>query len=124
MPLLNTLQADACRALIGFAVADRSRQPVGTLSSIWANEGTGRVQFLGVRTVGTGGRGHLVPAEGVQVDAKHRFVRLPYPGLLVHDGPADAAAAALSLEREREIYLHYDVLTTRRPHPSSLRHEG
>ena len=121
---MSQLSAAACGPLVGFAVADPSNQPIGTLCSIWGHAGTGRVQFVGVRALATAGRGHLVPAEGVSVDAVKRLVRLPYPGGLVHDGPAYAVCAELSLEREREIYLHYDLQVTFGPRLSSLRHGG
>jgi hypothetical protein len=78
MESLITFRAAAGRPLIGFEVADCWCQPVGTLCSLWAPDGRARVQFLGVRTAGTAGRGLMVPAEGVQVDRTRRSVRLPY----------------------------------------------
>jgi hypothetical protein len=87
MEPLTTLSPAVSHPLIGFEVADRSRQPVGTLCSLWVQEGRTQVQFLGVRTAGTAGRGLLVPAEGVQVDRARRSVRLPYPG---RPGPRSA----------------------------------
>jgi hypothetical protein len=68
MELLTTLTVDACRSLTGFEVADRSRQPVGTLRSLWAAEGLDR--------------GLLVPAQGVQVEpgAKGSPLKKPAKG--------------------------------------------
>lgn len=120
MPLLHTLKADACCGLIGFEVVDCSRQAVGTLCSLWAEQRAGRVQFLGVHTAATAGRGLLVPAEGVQVDPARRSIRLRCPAALIHAAPAYASSAELTPERKGEIYRHYHVHATLYPRLSTL----
>ena len=120
MESLITFRATAGRALIGFEVADCWCQPLGTLCSLWAQTGRTPVQFLGVRTAGTAGRGLMVPAEGVQVDRTRRSVRLPYPAALVQEAPAYASGAELTPERKRAIYRHYHVRAAPGPQPSTL----
>ena len=121
MESLTTLRAAAGRPLIGFGVADRSRQPVGTLRSLWAQEGRTPIQLLGVRTAGTAGRGLLVPAGGVQVDRTRRSVRLPYlAAALVQAAPAYASRAELTPERQGEIYRHYHLRAAPGPQPLTL----
>ena len=107
--------ADACRPLIGFEVLDRSNQPAGTLFSLWYYPGADAVQFFGVQTIGVAGKGAVVPAEGVEVDAMQRRVHLPYPSALIGEAPAYRCGAELTPEQERDIYLHYGVQVTAYP---------
>jgi len=122
MTSFTALTIDACRPWLGFAVTDRSHVRVGTLRSLWAREGTGQVQFFGVQTAGSAARDLLVPAEGVEVDAGRRRIRLPYARARVLEAPAYAACAELTPERKGEIYLHYDVQAALRPQREMLSH--
>lgn len=120
MELLITFRAAAGRPLIGFEVADCWCHPLGTLRSLWTQQARAPVQFLGVRTAGTAGRGLMVPAEGVQVDRTRRSVRWPYPAVLVQEAPAYASGAELTPERKGDIYRHYHVRAAPGPQPSTL----
>jgi hypothetical protein len=98
----------------------RAAYRLGTLRSLWAQAGRAPVQFLGVRTAGTAGRGLLVPAEGIEVDPTRRSVRLPYAAALVEEAPAYAPGAELTPERKGEIYRHYDLHAMPCPQLSTL----
>ena len=115
MESVSARTADPCRPLIGFEVLDRSNQPAGTLFSLWYYPGADAVQFFGVLIVGVAGKGAVVPAEGVEVDATQRRVQLPYPRALIDEAPAYSCGAELTTEQERDIYLHYDVQVTAYP---------
>ena len=115
MKPLTALTPRACRPWLGFAVADRSHEPLGTLRSLWAPEGTGQVRFFGVQAAGTASRDLLAPAEGAQVDAGRRRIRLPYARAQVQGAPAYAPCAKLTPERQGEIYLHYGLQAALRP---------
>ena len=115
MELSSAQMTDAGRPWVGFEVLDRSGQAVGTLFSLWYHDGAEAVQFFGIQTAGSTGRGLVVPAEGVAVDARRRLVQLLYPRVLVQEGPAHACGAELTPEQERDIYLHYDVQVTAYP---------
>lgn len=122
MRSLPALTPEAGRLWLGFAVADCSREAVGTLRSLWAREVTGQVQFFGIQTAETAGRDLLVPVEGVEVDAGRRCIWLPYARALVLEAPAYAPSAELTPERKGEIYLHYDVQATLQPQSRTLSH--
>ena len=115
MESVSARPAEPCRPLIGFEVLDRSNQPAGTLFSLWYHQGADAVQFLGIQTGGVAGKGAVVPAEGVEVDARQRRVHLPYPRALVDEAPAYSCGAELTPEQERDIYLHYDLRVTSYP---------
>ena len=115
MQRLCALRVGIGPAWNGFEVVDCSYQPVGTLLSLWYHEKGDAIQFFGIQIVDAAGKGSVVPAEDVQVDATHRWVRLPYPRAIVEDGPAYPLGAEFTLEEEREIYLHYDVRVTAYP---------
>ena len=112
---LCTRRAGMDRLWTGFEVVDCSYQPIGTLFSLWYHERSDAVQFFGVQTAGTAGKGLVVPAEGVQVDSTHCWLQLPYPRLIVEEAPAYPGDAKLTLEQERDIYLHYDLRVTSYP---------
>ena len=120
MRLLLVKTLPACRFWIGFVVVDRSHTAVGTLRSLWTHAGTAHVQFFGVQTAGSAARDLLVPAEGVEVDAGRRRIRLPYARAWILQAPAYAACAELTPARKGEIYLHYDVQAALRPQSGTL----
>jgi hypothetical protein len=103
------------RLWTGFVVVDCSYQPIGTLFSLWYHERSDAVQFFGIQTAGAAGKRLVVPADGIEVDATHCCVQLPYSRLVVEEAPAYPGDAKLTLEQERDIYLHYDVQVTSYP---------
>ena len=88
MKRLPALTLNAGRPWVGFAVADRSHEPVGRLRSPWTHAGTGQVQFFGIQAAGAARRDLLVPTEGVEIDAGRGWMRLPYGRALVQEAPA------------------------------------
>jgi len=99
----------------GFEVVDRSREPVGTVLSLWFHERADAVQFFGIQTAGDTGNGCVVPAEGVQVDRVHCCLQLPYSRAVIEEAPVYPSDAKFTLEQERDIYLHFDVQVTAYP---------
>lgn len=124
MESVSARTAEACRPLIGFEVLDRSNQAADTLLSLWYHQGADAVQFFGVQTLEFAGKGAVVPAEGVEVDALRRRVRLPYPRALVDEAPAYSCGAELTPEQERDVYLHYGVQVTAYPSAGTDGREG
>ena len=107
---------------LGLAVVDGSHIPAGTRRPLWAHAGTGQVQFFGVQTAGSAARDLLGPAEGVEVDAGRRRLRLPYARAQGQAAPAYAAGAELTPESRDLIYLHDDVQAAWRPQSGALFH--
>ena len=124
MEVVSARSVDACRPLIGFEVLDGSNQSAGTLFSLWYYRGADAVQFFGVQTLQLAGKGAVVPAEGVEVDALQRRVHLPYPRALIDEAPAYSGGAELTPEQERDIYLHYGLQVTVYPRAGTDGRQG
>jgi hypothetical protein len=118
---LNALDAYARRPLIGYHVLDQAGWPIGSFCSLWVWAETQKVQFFGIRTSWGPARELLVPSDGVMIDQTMGSVQVPYFRDLVQDAPRHASGAELTLEQEREIYLHYDIRVSTLP-SSALRH--
>jgi hypothetical protein len=88
---------------------DQAGWPIGSLSSLWARKESVRIQLLGIRTTWAAAQWLLVPAEGVQVDRSLNLAWVPYFRDYVHDAVAPTVSGELTLEQEREIYLHYGL---------------
>ena len=93
MQALNTIHRDTFRDLIDYNVVDQGGDHVGTLHSLWSDQDSGALEFLGVKTGWLFGSNHVVPAAGVQVDEENRSIQVPYALDLTKDAPSIAADA-------------------------------
>ena len=109
MKALSTIPSAAYHELIDYAVVDRANESVGTLHSLWSDQHTGALEFLGVKTGWLFGSNHVVPTAQAQVDDASRTIQVPYDLALIKEAPAIAAEAEISEEEEAEIYRYYGV---------------
>ncbi|HEY0792820.1 MAG TPA: PRC and DUF2382 domain-containing protein [Chthoniobacterales bacterium] len=112
MKLLSTITPAATHDLFDYAVVDQSHENIGTLHSMWNNEHTGALEFLGVKTGWLFGSNHVVPADKAQVDESARTIQVPYPLTLIKEAPTIDADAEISGDREAEIHRYYGGSST------------
>ncbi len=109
MQALSTIHSGTFHDLIDYSVVDQSGDSVGTLHSLWADQETGGLEFLGVKTGWLFGSNHVVPTAQAQVDEASRTIQVPYALDLIKGAPAIAADAEITEDQEAEIYRYYGV---------------
>ena len=68
MKALNTLTSSSYHDLIDYNVVDQTGDHVGTLHSMWSDQNSGKLEFLGVKTGWLFGSNHVVPADKAKID--------------------------------------------------------
>ena len=109
MKALRTVNQANFTDLFDYTVVDQSQESLGTLHSMWNNQQTGELEFLGVKTGWLFGSNHVVPAEQAQIDESARTIQVPYLVAKIKDAPSVEAAATISDEQEAEIYRYYGL---------------
>jgi sporulation protein YlmC with PRC-barrel domain len=103
--MLDSLDEDGARKLVGREVLDESGETVGTVEAFWMDPSTGRVEFLGVKCSWLSGKVHVVPAGDAQVTEHH--LRLRFPGALIKRAPTSSPGAELAQLEKEEINQYY-----------------
>ena len=109
MKMLNTLTSNAYHDLIDYNVVDQGGDHVGTLHSLWSDQNSGALEFLGVKTGWLFGKNHVVPANQAQIDEDNRFVQIPFAADFIKEAPSIAADAEITEEQEAEIHRYYGM---------------
>lgn len=109
MKALNTYSNTAFPDLIDYAIVDQNNDSIGTLHSMWMDEQTGQLEFLGVKTGWLFGSNHVVPAEKAQIDEANHTIMVPYALDLIKNAPAIDAEAEITDAQEAEIYRYYNL---------------
>ena len=107
MQLLTSLDTAAYQDLIDYNVVDVHGEHIGTLHSLWSDQETGRIEFLGVKTGWLFGKNHVVPVSEAQVDASGKSVKLPYPAEFIKHAPSMDADSEIIEAQEQQIYSYY-----------------
>ena len=109
MNTLDSVTHDNAQSLLDYQVVDKASNNIGTIHSLWADEESGKLQFVGVKTGWLFGQNHVVPVEKAEVDETNRSVRIPYESEFVKNAPSVDADASISDQEEAEIYRYYGV---------------
>lgn len=96
-------------ALIDFKVIDENRDEIGTLHSLWLDQKTEELEFLGVKTGWLFGSNHIIPAEQAQADEELRLIQVPFTKEYVKGAPSHEVDAQITDEQEAEIYHYYRI---------------
>ena len=107
MNALSTQSADTAHTLLDYKVVDQNGSEIGTVHSFWADQQTGMLEFIGVKTGWLFGQNHVVPVEKVQLDQAGQAVRVPYTSEFVKGAPSFDADAEISDSEEAEIFRYY-----------------
>ena len=109
MNTLSTQSADTAHTLLDYKVLDQTGSEIGTVHSFWADQQTGMLEFIGVKTGWLFGHNHIVPVEKVEVDQAAQAVRVPYTTDFVKGAPSFDADAEISDAEEANIFQYYGV---------------
>ena len=109
MNTLSTQNADTAHTMLDYKVIDQNGSEIGTVHSFWADQQTGMLEFIGVKTGWLFGQNHVVPAEKAEVDQATQSVRVPYTSEFVKGAPSFDADAEISDAEEANIFQYYGV---------------
>jgi uncharacterized protein (TIGR02271 family) len=105
-------------SLIGTTVLDPSGDPIGTVAQVYLDDGTGRPQWVTVRTDVAGPRETFVPLAAARIDAGRLVVDATREQ--VSGAPAVRADGHISSVEEAGIYRYYgfgdDAMTRSEEH--------
>jgi hypothetical protein len=114
MQMLKTLTAASYQDLIDYNVVDVNENHVGTLHSLWSDQDSGEIEFLGVKTGWLFGRNHVVPAAEAQIDAEEKYVKIPFAAEFIRNAPSIDADSEINEVQERDIFRYYASASQRR----------
>jgi len=89
----------------GEKVVGNDEQKLGTIDEIYADEETGKPEWLAVKTGLFGSKVTFIPLADATAHDDH--IHVPFDKDLVKDAPNAEADGALSQEEERALYSHY-----------------
>ncbi|MGH3048026.1 MAG: PRC-barrel domain-containing protein [Gaiellaceae bacterium] len=118
--MLETYSQEELTPLVGHEVVDANGKSVGYVDLLFADDATGRPEWLGLWNGVWGTRPRvLVPLRGVELVEDE--LRIPWTDDVVKDAPTydeeddrglfgdDSDAIGISPAKEREAYAHYGV---------------
>lgn len=125
--MLETYSDEQLRALVGHEVHDRDGEKVGYVDLVFADDDTGRLEWMGVWRGTPGAERHLVPLAGITHEDE---IILPWTKEQVESSPTydeeddrgiidGVPHFAIAQEKEDEAFRHYGV-----DRPSEARTDG
>jgi len=107
MKRFDSLTGEAGNFQIGRKVVSENDEPVGTLSGVWLDPSTHRVEFVGVKGNRLFGRTHLVPARTVQIDEARALIKVPYSVSFIENAPEFNPNRELAEVEKQQITAYY-----------------
>jgi hypothetical protein len=107
MKRFDSLTSEAGNAQIGRKVVVGNDEPVGTLSGVWLDPSTHRVEFVGVKANGLFKRTHLIPASTVQLDEAHGSIKVPYTASFIENAPEFNPDHELAEVEKQQVTAYY-----------------
>lgn len=107
MKALDSFAEGEARGLIGLTVVDEQGEKIGSLSGIWIDPSTHRVEYMGLKSNWLSRSTHLVPSRNVEVEAGDGIVRVQFPTEFLKEAPRYNPKAELSEMEKQRINAYY-----------------
>lgn len=104
--------------LFGCDVFDHDGEKIGSVDSVWVDDDTNALEFIGVKTGWLFGSIHVIPTNNAQISNDQ--ITVPYSVQQVKDAPSFSANDELSPADEDQIYSYYGEQRTTSTSPSGL----
>jgi len=96
--------------LFNYSVLDSRGDTVGPVYEVWADDTTGSMKFVGVRTGRFWRRTRVIPARDAQIDDKTCSIRVKYLADRIWGAPSHNTAVSLNVQQERTVDTYYASL--------------
>ena len=93
--------------IYSYSVIDPHAHDIGSIDGLWANQATGDIEFVGIRTGDLSQVMHLMPAQGMDIDDTTRSIRVPYTDLQVQGAPKIGLHDQISDETRQATLAYY-----------------
>jgi hypothetical protein len=93
--------------LFGYQVLDAGGNKVGPVQRVWADDTTGSLKFIGLKTTWFWGSTHVIPAGDAQIDTMMHSIRVKYPAASIPGAPSHNTDVSLSSDQERKVDTYY-----------------
>ena len=107
MKALDSFTEREARGLIGLTVVDEQGEKIGSLSGIWIDPSTHRVEYMGLKSNWLSRSTHLVPSRNVEVETGDGIVRVQFPAEFLKEAPRYNPKAELSEMEKQGINAYY-----------------
>jgi hypothetical protein len=93
--------------LFGYALLDARGTRVGPVNRVWADNATGSLKFIGVRTGRIARVTRVIPAAESSIDSTARSVSVPYAAARIRGAPPYNTDIPLTDADERKVATYY-----------------
>jgi len=104
--------------LFGENVVDTDGNTIGSVDSVWVDDATNELEFIGVKTGWLFGKTHVIPCADAQFSGD--TITVPYSEDQIKDAPSFGADDELSPDNEQEIYSYYGLDRSTSASPTGL----
>lgn len=104
--------------LFGENVVDTDGNTIGSVDSVWVDDATNELEFIGVKTGWLFGKTHVIPCADAQFSGD--TITVPYSQDQIKDAPSFGADDELSPDNEQEIYSYYGLDRSTSASPTGL----
>jgi sporulation protein YlmC with PRC-barrel domain len=107
MKALDSFTEREARGLIGLTVVDEQGEKIGSLSGVWIDPSTHRVEYMGLKSNWLSRSTHLVPSRNVEAETGDGIVRVQFPAEFLKEAPRYNPKAELSEMEKQGINAYY-----------------
>ena len=104
--------------LFGCEVTDSNGNKIGKVDSVWVDDATNALEFIGVKVGMLMGKTHIIPV--TQGQTAGGTIRVPYAESKIKDAPSFSGDDELSPADEDQVYSYYGVDRSTGQSPSGL----
>src|SRR4051812_13787124 len=72
--------------VFGYDVYGSDEDKIGSVDSVWVDDATGELEFVGVKTGWLGGKNHVIPVANAQI--AHGSITVPFAQSQIKDAPS------------------------------------
>jgi len=115
---MNQQTTSAPDQLFGYDVYDNGGNKIGSVDSVWVDDATSALEFVGVKTGWLFGKTHIIPTANAQIGEGQ--ITFPYPESQIKDAPSFPTDHELSPTEENDVYSYYGTERSMTESPTGM----
>jgi len=115
---MNQATSTAPDQLFGQDVYDNAGNKIGSVDSVWVDDATGELEFVGVKTGWLFGKTHIIPTQSAEIG--NGQITFPYPESQIKDAPSFPSDHELAPTEENDVYSYYGTERSMTESPTGL----